>query len=174
MSRFVQVSDFETGKLKISTTIYSSDDLQSIIDEVEIDVLNSLLGCELADLFRANWDSLPLPPTGLNPVYLKLYEAFCEDDKVCKKQVVSKGIKAMMMGFIYFEFVRNQSFTNRTTGQKKTEAENSVSVFPNDYGLFTIYNLGVNSYASIQWLIGENLFDYPVYNGEFKEAMSWI
>lgn len=174
MSRFVQASDFESGKLKISTTIYSSGDLQTVIDDVEKTALQSLLGCELYDLFVAAWDAKPTPP--LPVIYQKIYDSFCEvgESECCNSQVISKGMKDMLMNLIYFEFVRNQQFQNRTTGTKKTEQENSSNVFPNDFGLFTIYNFGINTYQAIQWYINAHIIDYPTYKGQCKELMSWI
>lgn len=169
-SRFVQTSDFETGVLKISKTNFQSGDLQSIIESQEEVILIELLGVDLYDAFITDWNADPVG--SIEQRFKDIYNPFTQDYGGCI--VVSEGIKKMLMYFIYFEYLRFQDSQNRTTGMKKTESENSKRIAVQHSGLFYKYNLGIKTFDSIQWLINQDLSNYPEYNGQAKEVMSWL
>lgn len=169
MSLFVQISDFESGKLHISTTCYTDNSLQDCIDEVEKCILIELLGCDLYELMVADWDVATQSFTDAR--FTDIFNPFCKNDGC--GLIKSDGIKQMIKHFVYFEFVRGQISENRTTGEKQAIQENSTGVTPNQYGLFNTYNKGVHTYRAIQYCFCiSNL--YPEQMGINKDLMSWL
>lgn len=171
MARFVTIDDFKTGELLLATNYLQDPDLQSFIDRVEPDVLQDMLGCDLYNLFIADWDAVPSGSFS-EPRFQVIYDAFCED-KDCYI-LKSEGIKQMLMYFIYFEYIRFQTFQDRTTGMKKTISENSERALLTEFGLFEKYNKGVKNYTNIQIYICDNSGNYPEYNGQNKNLASWL
>lgn len=172
MSRFVQITDFEAGKLQISSTCYTEDTLQLCIDQTEEKTLQELLGCELYKLFIADWDA-PTAGQFIEQRFKDLYNPFCKDETLCGI-IRSEGVKVMLMHYIYFEYMRVQAFNNRTTGMNKTKSENSERAEFNEYGLDAIYNTGVLSFEAIRWLICDNSSTYPEYEGIKNDLTSWL
>lgn len=172
MSRFVQITDFEAGKLQISATCYNDETLQLCIDQTEEKTLQELLGCELYALFIADWDA-PIPGEFSELRFTKIYEPFCIDETICGI-IRSEGVKNMLMNYIFFEYMRVQAFNNRTTGMNKTKSENSERADFNEYGLDAIYNTGVLTFEAIRWYICENSSTYPEYEGIRNELTSWL
>lgn len=172
MSRFVNVSDFENWKLKISKTCYQEDDLQACIDKIETIYFQDLVGCALWTLMVAEWDASALPHSFTTQRYIDIYNAFCTDGDCGIER--SAGIKEMLIHFIYFEYVRGQAFENRTAGMTKTKSENSDPASPNEHGLFTVYNEGIDTYWTIRKYICDNIATYPEFKGIHKEKTSWL
>ena len=171
MARFVSISDFSTGELKIATSTFQEADLQKFIDKVEPSILNELLGCALYLLFIADWDAVTANSFSQDR-FKDIYKEFCKDDScgICK----SEGIKKMIMYFVYFEYLRFQNTQNRITGQSKPKKELSESVSTVHHALFSEYNAGIETYRAIQWHMCENSEDYIEENGQRKEKASWL
>ena len=87
--------------------------------------------------------------------------------------MVSNGIKEMLLGFIYFEFVKTQSVHNTTTGNVIAQNEVSVQADWNSTEVYNNYNEAINSYRAIQIYINENSSIYPEYNGKMKVKAHW-
>jgi hypothetical protein len=172
LSRFVQITDFEAGKLQISTTCYTDGTLQLCIDQTEEKTLQDLLGCELYALFVADWDA-PIVGEFSEQRFIDIYTPFCEDGNICNIKR-SEGVKSMLMNYIFFEYMRVQAFNNRTTGMNKTKSENSERAHFNEYGLDAIYNNGVLTFEAIRWYICENSSTYPEYEGIKNDLTSWL
>lgn len=172
MGNFVQISDFKTGPLKISSTTFQEGTLQSVIDSTELDELQNLLGCTLYDLFIADYIA-PTAGEFSEQRFIDIFDKFCEDDYFCGP-LRSEGIKEMLKHFIYFNYIRVQDSQNRTTGVKKTLSENSENMSFNDHGLDAKYNTGVKTFEAIRKYICENYSDYPEYKGISKELTSWL
>jgi len=171
MARFVSVDDFKVGKLKLSTTNFKEDDLQSVIDEVEPSILIEMLGAALYSEFIADWDAVPINQFSEDRFQKIYYPFFLDFDYAT---VTSVGIKEMLMYFIYFEYIRIQAFQNRVTGTKQTKTENSQIAGFSKQGLFNTLNIGVDNYDSIQYYINDKSSDYPEFNGHKKGKTSWI
>jgi len=172
LSRFVQITDFEAGKLQISTTCYTDGTLQLCIDQTEEKTLQDLLGCELYALFIADWDA-PIAGEFSEQRFIDIYNPFCEDGNICNIKR-SEGVKSMLMNYIFFEYMRVQAFNNRTTGMNKTKSENSERADFNEYGLDAMYNTGVLTFEAIRWYICENSSTYPEYEGIKNNLTSWL
>jgi len=173
---FLQPSDF-TGLVEQSTNEFTSPKIQLYIDRYEVRYLTDLLGCDLYDLFIA--DLLPTPPVPTSvpqtAIYLSIFNAFCEDDgntNGCKH--VSEGIIEMLKFFIMFEYANDNQYNFAITGATKNTFSNSELAKINTTNAIDNYNLGIKTYREIQWFICENSTDYPTYNGEKKEYMTWL
>jgi hypothetical protein len=60
MARFIQVSDFHNGEFLLSTQSDTTE-LQAIIDRLEVEVLQDLMGREMYDAFIADLDTNVFP-----------------------------------------------------------------------------------------------------------------
>jgi hypothetical protein len=166
MGLIVSTTDFK-GINAIATDSYTEAELDLVIDIYEQQLIYSLLGVELATTFIANLSSGV--PT--NPDYLAFYNAWYKEINGC--QVISKGIKEMLIEWIFFYYVRTQSQTN--TIQGNTQQEGSISsISKMSYAtLITKYNDCIDTYKAIQTFIESEKATYPTYNGIVKEYMAW-
>ena len=182
----LSTSDFsEKGKYYIpfNTKLCGSvQELQAYIDRYEKRYLIDLLGCELSELFIADLvDGVPA-----SPIYQDLYNEICEDltqgfDSFyyghcgCKpKRIISRGIKSMLQGFIFFQYMRDQPNAKGLTGVNKQKAENSEMVPFGTWGISEYYNESIEDYQNIQYYIYENKENYPSFNGVKKNKTTTL
>lgn len=169
----LEPSDFtENPTYNIALTSTTEKELPALIDQIEKDNLQELLGCELYTLFIA--DLTPeTPETPQTQLYKDIFEAFCKDNVLCGIQR-SFGIRDMLMGLVYFAW-HNYTYTQDTaSGMRKIDAENSSVASPDGSGLYNKYNRGIKSYNAIQWFILDNPTIYPKFEGIRKEFTSFI
>lgn len=168
MAKIVQTTDF-VGKYKVTANSFTTTHLQSFIDKYEKKYLYDLLGVELGDLFYADIVTPFTAPTTL--IYSTIFNTLSLDYNCT--QVRSDGIKEMLVGFIYWEFVRTQSVVNTPLGG--VMPSNEVSTIPdwNSTQIYQVYNEAVKNYRSIQIYINNNMTLYPLYNGLMKSYNSW-
>ena len=164
--------DFKSQLIFIATNKHTSSGLQEYIDEVEVDILQDLLGCELYDLFAADID--PLTGKPVTQIYLDIYNSFCLDESECYNQVKSEGMVKMIQKFIFFFYTRDQKVKNTTTGNIVNENEVSRETDFSSSRIYQVYNKGIKSYKAIQYYICDNESDYPKFNGERKQKTSWL
>jgi hypothetical protein len=168
---FVTIADFSAGgKYEIHTGIYETERLQSYIDKYEKMYLINLLGVDLYNDFIAN-------PTF--PEYVFIYEPFEVDSNSVSlyfgnRIIISEGMKVMLLGFIYFEYVKD--LTNQITpvGNVRPVGENSADVSTLYSMMYARYNESIKTYRGIQQYICLNKGDYDTFNGVFKESAYWI
>lgn len=168
MGLFVQNTDF-IGYKSIAQDKYTTERLNYYIDKFEKRYLVDLLGCDLYDLFIADLDIDNLPTS---PIYQTIFNEICIDDDCDIHR--SAGIPEMLTCFIYWEFVKDQNFSNTVTGF--VEASHELGEGANLYktNVTEIYNDAVESYYTIQWYICENENDYLEFNGQRKGKTSWL
>lgn len=183
------------GIIAISTNKYTRKDLESYIATYEQDILESLLGCDMAAELIADLDGDNLP---VSPKFQEIFDAFCIDDSTdiwfvnqhaylynynplycgygCKVQWKSKGILELLRYQIFFYYTRDQQVNNTITGNVKGENNVSELVAPSMTSMKRNYNNSLNWYVAIQWRIckNENDYDYDSYNGIIKEQISII
>lgn len=167
MSLIVQIEDF-TGDNAIASDVYTTDELQLAIDEYETTIIYELLGIELAVLFIA--DLVDFEP--VDPDYLAFFNSFYKE--IENELVISKGMRSMLVMFIYFYFVRKQSQNNTIGGL--TQSENSISKMSamNYSSLVLKENDAVKTYRAIQTFIeSEKSTTYPLFKGIIKEFAPW-
>ena len=146
-----------------------------------------LLGCDLYDLFVADLDGNGVPQTAR---FTAIYDAFCIDiegtsfnfkwsydyyNYYCQnRQNKSRGILAMLRGFMFFEYTRDQPQLNSSIGTSTSKGVASDLKTPNQTALKKQYNKSILDYWNIQFFICENESDYPEYNGLRKGSVTII
>jgi hypothetical protein len=160
MGLLVDNTDFSSGKYKIAQGSFS--DLTSYIDKYESIYLRRLLGVELYNLFENDVDSNTKQP--VTQKFIDIFDPISEDDD--SEIRISEGMKEMLKGFIYFEYVRSQKFKNTVSGTVVNQPENAKDAQFSNTHIYNIYNEAVLSADTIQWYINENSSVYPEYNGQ--------
>lgn len=158
---FVSDGDF-VGKFSLTTNGYETTDLNIYIERYEKKYLVELFGLELYELWFASVE-LPLP----EPIYTKLKDAFF-DQLECGEILESKGIQDMLLGFIYFHWLRDSKVTQTINGGVKVQSELSERGGNQNSNLFGRYNESIDTYKAIQRYILENDDIYPTFKGVEK------
>ena len=166
MGLFVTINDF-TGKFALSTGMYANTNIQSYIDRYEDIYLTELLGVKLYDLFIADLVS-NVPVTAK---YTKIFNAFKEELDI--RLIISKGMKDMLVGFIYFEYMKDSITQTTPIGVVKQSTENSTPISAHT-PIYLRYNESVKNYRAIQDYIMQNLSTYPLFRGYTKQYAYWL
>ena len=164
MSSILQISDFQDqGRFHLSINGQNEDGLQEYIDEVQDDILNKLLGCDLAALLIADFAATdPQRPTA--QIYKDIFDPFCQD--LDCGILESKGMIVMLKGLTFWYYFRDNRYKRTTSGAKQNKAENSDDVTLSAFGLATYWNNAEETFAAIQYYICNEAPDsYPDYNG---------
>ena len=175
------------GKVSIAQDKLTSAALQTYLDDSEPEYLTDLLGCELYDLFVADLDGNNIPQS---PRFTAIYDAFCFDiDTVCimepwyidyfpmyaiNNQNKSRGMLAMLRGFMFFEYTRDQPQVNSSIGTSTSKGVASDLIAPTHTVLVREYNKSLVDYWNIQYFIRQDTDTYPEYNGLIKRSISII
>mgnify|MGYP003627886959 FL=1 len=163
----LQPSDFTENPIyNIALTLQADCELEAMIDDVEKNTLQELLGCELYTLFIADL-TVGTPQVPQATIYLDIFNAFCFDHVLCGPQT-SKGMKDLLMAYTYFEWHRYNLNKSTSTGMVRGDSENSNSVLAESFGTYDKYNRAVDSYRSIQQYIYDNSTLYPTFEGRRK------
>ena len=161
MGLLITKSDF-TGVYALSTSI--SDKITAYIAEYEEKYLRELLGATLFDLFKADVSSY-VPQT---TKYLTIFNEINSDEY--GYLLHSDGMKKMLLGFIYYEYVVGNTIQHTNTGLVANVNEISLNA---DFSLvYMKYNKSVDTYKNIQYYIEQNSSDYPDFAGVNKRLMS--
>lgn len=170
MGKIIKTTDF-VGKYSISQNSFGATDLQAFIDKYEKVYLRDLLGLTLGDLLYTDIAvSTFLPPVDAR--FTVLFNAIAQELNGC--DVISNGIKEMLLGFIYWEYVKATSVHNTITGNVVAQNEVSNQADWSSTEIYNNYNEATKSYRAIQIYINQNSTDYPEFNGKMKELASWI
>jgi hypothetical protein len=155
----IVVKDDFTGKYDLVKSI--NDKIESYIETYEESYLRELLGIDLFNLYKANVvNHLPV-----NSSYLTITNPlFIEQNGY---SIVSKGIKDMLLGFIFFEYVRDNKIKQSMSGSVVNGVDSSNNDFTQEF-LFQRYNESIDIYKNIQLYIELNKATYPTYNGFIK------
>lgn len=155
----INISDF-TGKYEIHSGLYDQSKLQDYINIYEKRYLIELFGASLYNEFISDLDPLNVPQS---PNFLTIYNPFEMDTNVVipHQIVISEGIKQMLKGFIYFEYLKDT--TNQTTpnGLVIPSNENSTTATTLYSMMYTRYNEAIKTYRAIQWYIIDN-YNAPI------------
>lgn len=182
----LQISDFSVGKYKIPQAKgVCEGQLQAYINRYEKRYLIDLLGCELSELFIDDLtDGVPT-----DPIYLALFNEICIDLRTgffnsyywapdlcyCQpKRIISRGIKEMLKGFIFFQYMRDFPNQKDITGITHIDSENSTMVDFAQWGIAEFYNESIEDYNNIQYFIYEDKDTYDVFNGVSKKKIGLI
>ena len=156
----LQASDF-ANKFEIHTNGVNLLKVTSYIERYEESYIIDMLGVELGELFLADLEE-PTP----DPIYTFLYEPFNyqNDYEILK----SRGLVDMLLGFIYFEYLRDMKVQQTINIPVKVKGQNSDRANTLNMGLFERYNDSIVTYQAIQKYICENTEDYPTFKGVEK------
>ena len=169
----LQPSDFTENPIyNIALTLQADCELETMIDDVEKNTLQELLGCELYTLFNADL-TVGTPQVPQTAIYTDIFEPFCFDHVLCGPQT-SKGMKDLLMSFVYFEWHRYNLNKSVSTGMVRGDSENSNMVLAESFGTYDKYNRSIESYRSIQQYISDNSTVYPTFEGRRKHFNSAI
>jgi len=151
----------------------STEQVEGYIKRYEKKYINQLLGVDLANLFIADLvDQVPV-----DPIYLAIYNPIEKDltnhqnlqifySSLCNcsnKQIETNGMKSLLMGFIFFQYMRDQPFSREFTGVSRKIAEH--------------YNESLKDYKETQYyiLLEKNENDiYQEFNGVKKQFTSTL
>jgi hypothetical protein len=179
------------GEVKISSNQYDEKDLLLYIERYEREILEELLGCDLATAFIADLDA---DNNSTEQRFIDINAPFCIDDNLTtsflnayywfyediyrgynfKIQWRSRGIKELLKSLVYFHYTRDQKVKNTITGNVVNQ--NNVSreaSFP-ESNIKRVYNDILKTRNAIQWRICKNAdsLDYDDYNGGYQKPIS--
>lgn len=154
------VDDFSNGKYYIPTNPQQETDLVEYIDRYEKTYLVRLFGVELYNLFIT--DLAGGVPT--SPRFIFIFEPFI--DQTDNYLTESKGIKEMLKGLLYFEYLRDRVSTVTTDGIQLTKSENADIMNGINHSLVSRYNEAIITFKVIQnYMHTVNDADYPEFEG---------
>lgn len=165
MASITTPADFN-GQYSINRNKHNTNDIIACIDSVEELVLLELFGVDFKTIVL---DGV----ANLDPIYEKLFEPFNYQDS-CDRIWQSKGVKEMLLGFVYFEWFATHSVAVVLDGQRENESENSKSASSLRANNEKRYNDAVKTYRAIQAYINDNLDIYPEFKGKGKLLMNWF
>jgi len=155
----------------LPTNCYNGEELIEYIDEYEPQYLNDLLGCELAAQLcqyiknrksdPENTEVVELFENIINPFCKSGNKSCCTD--CCKKcEIKSEGLKKMLTGFIYYEYMIQKIYTAEPLGftKQKSQKGKQADVCAAEREAERRYNKAIETYKAIQWCIendGDNL-----------------
>ena len=158
MGLIIVKEDF-VGKFDLVKSI--NDKIESYITTYEESYLRELLGINLFNLYKADVvNHLPITASYLtitNPLFIEQNGY----------SIISNGIKDMLLGFIFFEYVRGNKIKQSMSGSVVNSVDNSNNDFTQEF-LFQRYNESIDIYKNIQTYIELNKTIYSTYNGLIK------
>ncbi len=164
MGLIIDKEDF-IGQYAITQNDFSK--LPDYITQFETRYLYEFFGKELADLFIADL-------SGQEPQderFTVLFESGTFE--IWGFNYSSIGMFNMVLGFVYYEYMRKDPIKSTVTGQVRNNNENSTPVV-DAVGMTTRYNESVNTYKILQAYMEENSTTYPEFAGVKKETALWF
>ena len=148
----VDVADF-VGKYELHTGMYDQAKLQEYIDIYEKRYLVELFGAELYNDFIADLNTQNVPKS---PNFLFVFNPFYEN-VMLHTIIQSEGIKQMLKGFIYFEYLKDTTNQMTPNGVVIPSNENSTTASTLYTMMYARYNEAMRSFRAIQTHITINL-----------------
>lgn len=144
-----------TGFHLLQSNCYGYSKLQAYMDRYEEHYLKLLLGSELYPLFIN--DLLNGVPQDTE--YLELFNPFCETVSNChcnNEEIISKGIKDMITGFVYYNFVHGNQMKQTPVGTTVKKTHNSINVdfLNNERDAEDRWNEAVGTFKAIRSKLG--------------------
>ena len=167
----ITYADFGKGKYELHSGMYEQAKINAYIDKYEKIYLLKLLGVDLYNLFVADLD--PATSTPVSPEYLYLYDPFQYDSNCCSI-CISEGMIDLVKGFVYFQYLKDQTNQVWVSGSVQPTGENSENVSTLNMMIYTRYNDSIRSYKAIQGYIMDNSTTYSDFNGKSLKTAYWI
>lgn len=170
MGFYVNRQDF-VGKFEVHQGMYDSNNIDLYIQKYELRYLVEMLGVDLFNAYYLDANSQPLHVPS-DPLFLFIYEPFQWQNGLQYWEILySYGIKEMLLGFIYFEYMKDVITANTLAGTVTQKSENSEGATTTLYGK---YNDAILSYNAIQNYILFNSGSYPAFRGVPKQYAHWL
>jgi hypothetical protein len=170
----INISDFQTkGKFELHTGMFDNPRVQEYIDKYEKKYLINLFGVALYMEFELDLILGTGTPTELR--FVKVFEPFAIDR--CGSVIYSEGIKEMLKGFIYYEYVKDLTNQMSSIGNVVPVGENSENGTTLYSMMFNRYNEAAANYKAIQYWISFNndaAYNYDGFSGNAKGFVYWI
>tara|TARA_R110000751_G_scaffold102728_10_gene197779 strand:- start:197 stop:703 length:507 start_codon:yes stop_codon:yes gene_type:complete len=164
------IGDF-VGKYELSTGMYDQAKLGDYIAKYEPLYLVNLFGASLYVEF--NNDLILGGGTPTENRFLYVFDPFNYDYN--SEILISQGIREMLLGCIYFEYLKDLSNQVTVAGNVKPIGENSQNTSTLNTMMYGRYNDGIRSYRTIQYyMFGVKSEDYDGFNGRTKEFAYWL
>lgn len=168
MAYLVELKDFK-GEFSIVANAYTEEDHQVYLDKYERIYLIRLLGAELYKLLIADLNTSGVPQSTR---FLNIYNPF-EIDKNCQVWV-SEGLKQMIIAFVSYHIIRDSDYLKTLAGNTSNVSDNSEKISQVKAKVWEYFNKGVDTVWAIQWFICDNKADYPEFNGQNFDKISWL
>lgn len=152
----VSIGDF-VGKFELHTGIYDQSKLQAYIDKYEPIYLRELFGASLYNDFVSDLDANNVPQS---PNFLFFYNPFAEDVYLYRT-LVSEGLKDMVCGFVYFEYVKDLMNTMTPFGNTISRSELSRQTSTLNTLMYNRYNESIKTFTAIRNYIFLHWNDMP-------------
>lgn len=162
------LSDFN-GFYGLAQSIDNDPVLQDYIDRFEESYIKRILGIELGQLFIDDITGVDSDSSAIEDRFQAILDKFIKQNKGCSN-MESKGMKAVLAGLIYSEFVEDNQIFHSQSGATMNQAEVSDVLSPVTAAEFasTKWNSSVISIRAIQWLCGcKEAKTYPEYDGNY-------
>ena len=169
----LNTSDFSDYFHRLSQSEFNKDSQQTLIDTNEKGYIARILGADLGQLFCDDLvDGVPQTQRFIDifDPFIKQYEnhhfglyPYLNEDCLFE----SKGMKWILKGLIYYDFVSPQNINSTDVGMNTPEMENNRPVLSHD--LIRVaekrWNDAIESIEAVQKFICENSDVYPEYEG---------
>lgn len=150
---------------------FGTGDFISIGQEYEDYYLEHILGCNLTELLKTH-----LQDNGGNCLagnrMCNLINKFCLDISD-KEEIKYRGIKTMLVGFVYYHYVKWQESQSTALGKVDPTLESGAQTNFNAINVHEIYNKSLDDAEALRCYIKMNLATYPEYRGYKKLRRSW-
>ncbi len=172
MAQIINIQDFQSADFKLPVNSLTNNELQAVIDRVETEVLEDLLGEELAILFLNDLQN-GVPQSS---IYNDIFNKFRIKATICEPLYVSKGIKNMLKNYVVFEYSKlietQHTMVGTASGQSETSSKYSAL---NSSKVIESYFNATRTFNAITKFICENIHNYPEYEGiGFRDNISII
>jgi hypothetical protein len=154
----VSIGDF-TGKYELHTGIYDQSKITAYIAKYEPRYMRELLGAQLYEDFVSDIDQQSNEPK--SPNFQTLYNPFAVDVNLYRI-LESEGIKEMLIGFLYFEYIKDTSNTITPFGNTVSRSELSKLATSLQSLMYNRYNESVRTFMAIREYIVLNWNDFPL------------
>ena len=161
--------DFNFGKYAINDADVTRQNLKEYVKQNETRLIYELLGVDLGNLLIADLGPNKEPVTQR---FITIFDPLAFN--WANRLIMSKGIKEILKGFVFSEFVREQNYKNNINGSSRNLYEQGEVISANFAGITHKYNEAIDSFCAIQLYINENKTDYPEFKGIVKEYTSLI
>jgi hypothetical protein len=153
----VSIGDF-TGKYELHTGIYDASKLQAYIDKYEPQYLRELFGITLYNSFISDLNNQNVPKS---PNFLFFYYSFAVDVNIYR-MLISDGIKEMLLGFIYFEYLKDSMNMMTPFGNTIARSELSKQTTTLNTLMYNRYNTAIKTFTAIRDYIFLNWNSMPM------------